>query len=145
MDLAPCDASFKGQYDMELINFNSLEEAGWNWTYPAVELQFDSRTANLTLEGYAYGVSLQKNPREQTREDYDVQGRFKVSFSGVIDPYHSDILVNTSSTPSWLRTVGFGNNSMNIGYGSEGLLSFYPSLWGATLICFIVSLGLSYF
>ncbi|CAI7623301.1 unnamed protein product [Penicillium pancosmium] len=145
MDLAPCDTSFKSQYYMNLITFGSLEEAGWNWTYPAVELQFDSHTVNFTLDGYAYGAAIRKNPWEQGWEDGDVQGRFKVSFSGVIDPYHSDILVNTSSTPSWLRTVGFGNNSMNIGYGSEGLLSFYPSLWGATLICFIVSLGLSYF
>lgn len=39
-------------------------------------------------------------------------------FQGVIDPYHSDVLVNDSATTRWLPTVGYGNNSTNIGYES---------------------------
>ena len=63
----------------------------------------------------------------------------------VIDPYHSDTLVNTSRTPTWLRTVGFGNNSMNIGYNSGSMSLPRPVRWEAAAIFSFVTLAVMYF
>lgn len=74
-----------------------------------------------------------------------LQGKIKISYFGVIDLYHSDILVNTSATPTWLRTVGFGNNSMNIGYDNGGALGWLLSiLLETTAISGVISLTLMY-
>lgn len=51
------------------------------------------------------------------------EGEFKLSFAGVIDRYHSDVLKNDTDTPTWIRTVGFNNNSVNIGFSEAGRLS----------------------
>ncbi|PWY92999.1 hypothetical protein BO94DRAFT_460703 [Aspergillus sclerotioniger CBS 115572] len=76
---------------------------------PTVDLQFDEKTANLSVQGYFYGSPY------NTGELLTV-GKFRLSFSGVLDAYHSDVLVNNTATPTWLRTVGFNNNSQNVGY-----------------------------
>ncbi|KAJ5698114.1 hypothetical protein N7462_000119 [Penicillium macrosclerotiorum] len=106
------------------------ETAGWNWTQPTVGLQFDSRTANFTLDGYflaqpfikensTYQYLDEGNIRLASAKGPDVtMGKISIKFEGVIDSYHSDVLVNNSATPTWLKSVGFGNNSMNIGNGS---------------------------
>ncbi|RAO69117.1 uncharacterized protein BHQ10_005129 [Talaromyces amestolkiae] len=79
-----------------------------NFTQPTINLEFDGWTAKLTLQGYAEG-SL-------TYEDRLYVGEFRLVLSAVIDEYHSDILQNDTSTPTWLRTVGYNNNPANIGY-----------------------------
>lgn len=145
MNLKSCDSSTESsQNRMTLVDRDYSNNAGWNWTYPAVEIQFDSQTANFTLSGYAAAIPYYINRADSLKSlgPDEVQGTIKVSFSGVIDSYHSDILVNTSSTPTWQRTVGFGNNSMNIGYDS-GSFGFPRALyWEAATICSVVSLAL---
>lgn len=74
----------------------------------------------------------------------EVQGKIKILFFGVTDPYHPDALVNTSTTPTWLRTVGFGNNSMNIGYNSGAPDWSHLSNWGAATFCSMISLAWIY-
>ncbi|KAJ5116976.1 hypothetical protein N7456_001324 [Penicillium angulare] len=136
MDLKSCDNSTEtSQNQMTLVDRDWSNNAGWNWTYPAVEIQFDSQTANFTLNGYAAAIPYLINrvdPLSALGPD-EVQGRIKVSFYGVIDPYYSDTLVNTSSTPTWLRTVGFGNNSVNIGYNSGSVALLRPIYWVVTI------------
>ncbi|KAJ5145815.1 uncharacterized protein N7515_000379 [Penicillium bovifimosum] len=145
MDLKPCNTSTEiSRNQMTLVDRDWSNNAGWNWTYPMVDVQFDSRTANFTLNGYAAGFPYPINPRGSMGRD-EVQGKIKVSFFGVIDSYHSDTLVNSSSTPTWLRTVGFGNNSANIGYGNGSLGSPRPLHWGAVAVCSVVSLAFMYF
>ncbi|KAJ5652888.1 hypothetical protein N7507_010314 [Penicillium longicatenatum] len=92
------------------------DNIGYNWTYPnpVLDLQFDGQTANLTVEGYFEGIPLGKY--DFNEDDLFVPGKAKLSFSGVIDTYHSDVLVNDSATPSWERSIGFGNDSANVGY-----------------------------
>ncbi|PYI08305.1 hypothetical protein BO78DRAFT_339471 [Aspergillus sclerotiicarbonarius CBS 121057] len=92
------------------IDFN-ISQAGLYLPDPVIDLQFDGRTANLSLEGYFGGY-------EDTNSVLLTVGKFKLSFSGVLDAYHSDVLANNTATPTWLRTVGFQNNSLNVGYTS---------------------------
>ncbi|KAJ5831954.1 hypothetical protein N7474_000265, partial [Penicillium riverlandense] len=137
MNLKSCNTSIESSQNyMSLVDRDYSNNAGWNWTYPAVDLQFDSQTANFTVNGYAaafpYRISYTEGGENRPLGPDEVQGKIKISFFGVIDPYHSDTLINTSTIPTWLRTVGFGNNSMNIGYDSGTLGWPHPSHWQAT-------------
>jgi hypothetical protein len=121
-----------------LISGN-IDINGSNLTFPnpKIDLQFDGTTANLSLQGY-----VEASP--ETTEGPPIPGEVRLTFSGVIDSYHSDILRNDTSTPTWLRTVGFNNNSANIGYttsgsksgqliGSLSLTAIVSALWLAIL------------
>lgn len=149
MDMKPCNSSMEnGQSYILLIDRDyGINTAGWDWTYPKFDMQFDSQTASLTVDGYAaafpYRISSENYSSPLVGSD-EVQGKIKISFVGVIDPYHSDTLVNTSTTPTWLRTVGFGNNSMNIGYNSGAPGWSHLSNWGPATICSIISLSWFY-
>jgi hypothetical protein len=82
-------------------------------------LEFDNKTANYTLDGYftaTPNISPNNTYGDQVFDTAIVQGRIKVTFAGVIDPYYSDIMVTDRATPSWLRTVGFNNNSQDFGF-----------------------------
>ncbi|KAJ5551878.1 hypothetical protein N7461_006576 [Penicillium sp. DV-2018c] len=150
MDLKACNTSTESSQNlMMLVDRDFTNNAGWNWTYPEVNIQFDGQTANFTLIGYAAGFPYllasddPLPPLGPTKDE--VQGKIKVSFYGVIDPYHSDTLVNTSTAPTWLRTVGFGNNSMNIGCNSGTMKVPRPVRWAAVAFCFFISLAVMYF
>ncbi|KAJ5554604.1 hypothetical protein N7513_004563 [Penicillium frequentans] len=57
MELGSCNTDIESkQNSMSLVDRDWSNNAGWNWTYPAVDLRFDSRTRNLTLYGYAAGL-----------------------------------------------------------------------------------------
>jgi hypothetical protein len=150
MDMKPCNSSIEsGQSYILLIDRDyGINTAGWDWTYPKVDIQFDSQTANLTVDGFAaafpYRNSNTAFGQNNLVNSDEVQGKIKISFFGVIDPYHSDALVNTSTTPTWLRTVGFGNNSMNIGYNSGAPDWSHLSNWGAATFCSMISLAWIY-
>ncbi|KAF3399098.1 hypothetical protein DPV78_006789 [Talaromyces pinophilus] len=96
--------------------------------YPKYQTTVDG-TANLSLQGYVVA-----NP---VNGEGQVPGQFRLTFSGVIDKYHSDVLRNYTSTPSWLRTVGFNNNSENTGYTNT--TSGSSHLMGSLLLNAIVS------
>ncbi|KAJ5715507.1 uncharacterized protein N7483_012688 [Penicillium malachiteum] len=116
LNMTGCNSSETTRWSGYLIVDSIMKMDGYNWTYPnpSLDLQFDSNMANLTIEGYFEGTPI---GNEDFNEDgLFVPGNIKISFLGVIDTYHSDVLVNDSSTPSWERSVGFNNNSANIGY-----------------------------
>jgi hypothetical protein len=103
---------------------------GWtDFTLPSMNATFNEKTANFTLEGkfaaYPYlrandtGYSGTPDGGEISIGD-SVQGTIRFTFRGNLDIYHSDVLDMNTTTPTWLRTVGFGNNSMNVGYTSGG-------------------------
>jgi hypothetical protein len=145
MDLKPCNSSFEsGQsYTLLIDRDYGLNTAGWKWKYPKVDIQFDSQTANLTVDGYAaafpYRNTITGYGQNNLVNSDEVQGKIKISFFGAIDPYHSDTLVNTSTIPTWLRTVGFGNNSMNIGHNSGAPGRSRLSNWGTATVFAIIS------
>ncbi|KAH8703523.1 hypothetical protein BGW36DRAFT_423084 [Talaromyces proteolyticus] len=106
-----CAGSSEWSFVMDKGYFN-----GTNLPSPNIDLQFDGSTANLTLQGYAEADPIYETGSTSTTGDTTIAGEFRLTFSGVIDTYHSDILRNDTSTPGWLRTVGFNNNSANFGY-----------------------------
>lgn len=92
---------------------------GTNLTNPTIDLQFDDSTANLTLQGYAEAGAVYGTEPFTTSGSTVVWGEFSLTLSGVIDKYHSDVLRNDTNTPTWLPTVGYNNNSANIGYTTQ--------------------------
>ncbi|KAJ5116919.1 hypothetical protein N7456_001267 [Penicillium angulare] len=115
-NMTDCNSTDTTQWVGTMIVDSIMNQDGYNWTYPnpTLDVQFDSTTANLTLEGYFQGAPIGQGTFRT--DELIVPGKLKLSFGGKIDTYHSDVLVNDSSTPSWERTVGFNNNSANIGY-----------------------------
>ncbi|KAF3395969.1 hypothetical protein F1880_006830 [Penicillium rolfsii] len=96
-----------------LANGTSAGDSGWPGM--AVNLEFDRTAANYTIQGYfkAYRAYGENNDRFG---GVPVEGQLNLRFRGKLDAYHSDVLVNDTATPTWLRTVGFNNNSQNIGF-----------------------------
>ncbi|KAJ5910615.1 hypothetical protein N7504_005258 [Penicillium tannophilum] len=100
------------------ISFNTTFN-GTVFTNPVVNLQFDTTTANFSMQGYFAANVISKTGPDfplDAEAEYTLVGKFAMSFSGVIDRYHSDILRNDTETPTWLPTVGYQNNSLNVGY-----------------------------
>lgn len=60
-----------------------------------------------------------------------IRGPIQVRFSGILDAYNSDILDVNLTELAWLRTVGFGNNSLNIADSSNRGHSLRSTLWRA--------------
>ncbi|KAJ5380872.1 Transcription factor [Penicillium cataractarum] len=103
---------------------------GWtDFKLPSMNATFNEKTADFILEGkfvaYPYlrandtGYIGTADGGEISIGD-SVQGTIRLTFKGELDTYHSDVLDMNTTTPTWLRTVGFGNNSMNAGYASGG-------------------------
>ncbi|KAJ5162144.1 hypothetical protein N7492_007536 [Penicillium capsulatum] len=103
-----------------------LEAGTWsnteNWSgfrYPTMNATFDDRTVDMTINGlFTASTNLRHNDSEimaQRSTVKDILGEITIRVHGVLDPYHSDVLDVNSSAPTWQRTVGFGNNSLNIG------------------------------
>ncbi|KAJ4005475.1 hypothetical protein NW752_002307 [Fusarium irregulare] len=122
------------------------------YDYPKTSLQFDDKTANMTFAAFWVAYAIQQpdydevvdNPSLPTWRHSTVIGRVSFNFSGVLDEYHSDVLSLENSSPVWQRTVGFGNNSANIGYGdtpdSRGERTVGRA--GLALMAVIVSIGI---
>lgn len=89
---------------------------------PVMNATFDDETANLTLE-----ATFKAIPPEDASTQDRVYGYIYFTFEGVLDSYHSDILDMDTTSLTWLRTVGFGNDTLNIGTSASG--RFSPNLW----------------
>ncbi|KAJ6160295.1 hypothetical protein N7470_003691 [Penicillium chermesinum] len=83
MDLKACDTSTEsGQNRMTLVDRDYTNNAGWNWTYPVVNIQFDSETANFTLVGYAAGFPYlidrydSSNPLGPNKDEVQERSKF---------------------------------------------------------------------
>ncbi|GLA28145.1 hypothetical protein M752DRAFT_296855 [Aspergillus phoenicis ATCC 13157] len=106
-----------------------------------LDLQFDEKTANLSLNGYFIGYQAVKVGTETLSTGVLVVGKMKLSFLGVLDAYHSDVLANNTATPTWLRTVGFQNNSLNVGYTSTASSVSKGRAFLATITALTVMIG----
>ncbi|GKZ57839.1 hypothetical protein AnigIFM60653_007443 [Aspergillus niger] len=106
-----------------------------------LDLQFDEKSANLSLNGYFIGYQAVKVGTETLSTGVLVVGKMKLSFLGVLDAYHSDVLANNTATPTWLRTVGFQNNSLNVGYTSTASSVSRERAVFATIIALTVMAG----
>jgi len=133
MKMPVCNTTeYKDEWRVNIMDWGSYyteDEGLWTgpveYHYPKTSLQFDDKTANLTFDAFWEGDPIRQpnydevvdNPSLPTWRHKEVIGRVSFNFSGVLDEYHSDILSLESPLPVWQRTVGFGNNPANIGYG----------------------------
>ncbi|KAJ5594713.1 uncharacterized protein N7459_000921 [Penicillium hispanicum] len=115
-NMTNCNSSDVVKWTGNLINQKLWKSLGFNTSYPdpVLSMQFDAETANLTIDGYFESTPV--GNASFNEDGLAVPGKIHMSFSGSLDAYHSDDLVNNSATPVWLKTVGFQNNSQNIGY-----------------------------
>lgn len=124
IDMTACNKSLENsRFLVNLIDGNWSGTEGLNWNYPEVNLYFDAKTANLSIDGGFTSVPSEPPSRSVTANEsgygqpkHTLQGKVKIQFSGDIDQYHSDVLVDDTSTPTCLRSVGSQNNSANIRY-----------------------------
>lgn len=115
-----------GDYRVDIQEFRSWQAEDWDdFRWPEISVMFDDKTANLTMDAVfsasPYVWPNTSNWQGPTTSDPGAHGFIQIRVSGVIDAYHSDSLSLEEKTPTWLRTVGFGNDSSNIGYDSGAI------------------------
>lgn len=115
-----------GDYRVDIQEFRPWQAEDWDdFRWPDISVMFDDKTANLTLDAvFSARPYLWPNATESSGRataSPGAHGFIQIYVSGVIDPYHSDSLSLEDETPTWLRTVGFGNDSSNIGYDSGAI------------------------
>jgi hypothetical protein len=160
MKIPVCNSTeYKEEWEVMILDegyYYDTDPGVWTgpveYDYPETSLQFDDKTANLTFSAFwvAYAIrqpnyrEVVNNPSLPTWRHSSVIGRVSFNFSGVLDEYHSDVLSLENPLPVWQRTVGFGNNSANIGYGdtpdSRGERTVGRA--GLALVAVIISLGI---
>ncbi|KAF5967729.1 hypothetical protein FBULB1_11109 [Fusarium bulbicola] len=120
-----CNATeLSGDYRVGIEEYKSWPAEDWDdFRWPDISVMFDDKTANLTMDAvfsarpYVWPNATTEWSGPQTGSP-GAHGFVQLRVSGVIDAYHSDSLSLDEKTPVWLRTVGFGNDSSNIGYDS---------------------------
>jgi hypothetical protein len=134
ISMPTCNSSYYyGNYTLSISELPGdvwWSTQGWtDYTLPSMNATFNENTAKFTLEGkFAAYPYLRANDTGYTGTvdggeisiGDSVQGTIRFTFKGGLDTYHSDVLNMNTTTPTWLRTVGFGNNSLNAGYTSGG-------------------------
>lgn len=139
INMTRCNADDTITWDTNLISQTWWRNVGYNYSYPdpVLDIRFDGQSANLTLTGYfdATPAPVGKNTFDTT--DIEAQGQIKISFSGVIDTYHSDELVRDSATPTWLRTVHLQNRTMDEYESSAASEKDVAGAWVLALVSFV--------
>ncbi|RBR25714.1 uncharacterized protein FIESC28_01467 [Fusarium coffeatum] len=160
MKVPVCNSTeYKDEWRVTILDqgyYFTQDEGLWTgsveYDYPKTSLQFDNKTANMTFAAFwvAYAIKqpnyheVVDNPSLPTWRHSSVIGRVSFNFSGVLDEYHSDVLSLENSSPVWQRTVGFGNNPANIGYGDTPDNGADRTIGGIglALMAVIVSIGI---
>ncbi|KAJ6114796.1 hypothetical protein N7486_000574 [Penicillium sp. IBT 16267x] len=125
ISMPACNTSTEyGNWSLSIGQRPWWNNEGWEgFSLPVMNATFDDKTANLTMEGTFVAMPFLRSnitnyvgggQGELSSNDM-VQGRIRFTFEGVLDPYHSDVLDMNATSPTWLRTVGFGNDTLNIG------------------------------
>ncbi|GLA81428.1 hypothetical protein AtubIFM56815_005079 [Aspergillus tubingensis] len=136
-----CNDSDTVAWDFFLAPWD-INAAGGYLPGAALDLHFDGKTANLSLNSYFIGYEVFKEGTKTISSSMLAVGEIKLRFLGVLDAYHSDVLANNTATPTWLRTVGFQNNSLNVGYTSTANSFSEGRAVSATIIALTVMIGL---
>ncbi|KAJ5667434.1 hypothetical protein N7507_003298 [Penicillium longicatenatum] len=87
-----------------------VANSSFNGTYfpdPTINLQFDATTANLTLEGYFEADPMYLEANDWEEGPVLFTGKSLMTFAGVIDSYHSDVLKNAAQVVKYeSQTLG---------------------------------------
>ncbi|KAJ5152637.1 uncharacterized protein N7482_009115 [Penicillium canariense] len=115
-NMTSCNGTKDTNWAATLISPYLWELAGYNVSYPAptLDIVFDSETAHITLNAYisaVQGCEVHNSNQDFCDAMTIIEAKVTITFKGTIDSYHSDELETNSSTPTWLRTVGFNNGT----------------------------------
>jgi hypothetical protein len=115
-NMTSCNGTKDIVWDAYMISNFYWPGTGSNVSYPdpTLDIVFDSKTANLTLDAYVQAIQgCNESPKHQNFCDGEVivEAKMTITFGGTIDSYHSDELKTDSSKPAWTRTVGFKNST----------------------------------
>ncbi|KAL2857302.1 hypothetical protein BJY01DRAFT_242373 [Aspergillus pseudoustus] len=93
--------------------FDGLESV----PFPTVQLAFDDASASFSIRSSVLANTLadRSDEDEEAPVTPQISAKLSIEFLGSIDPARSDIL-SEKAPVTWMRTVGFSNNSMNLGY-----------------------------
>lgn len=145
ISMPACNSSYyNGDWKVSLLEVPGEDwwsTKGWKgFTLPILNVTFDTQTADFALNGdFAANPFLRSNDTDYNGGTAGelgpaIQGTIGFTFKGVLDAYHSDVLNTNTSSPIWLRTVGFGNNTLNIGNSNSAAGQLGPSQWAMTVI-----------
>ncbi|KAF4503097.1 hypothetical protein FAGAP_652 [Fusarium agapanthi] len=136
-----------GNYRVGMEEYRSWQAEDWDdFRWPDISVLFDDKTANLTMDA-VFSARLYVWPNATTKWSGPQTGSpgahafIEIRVSGAIDARHSDLLSLKDETPVWLRTVGFGNDSSNIGYDSGTIklsFEFTISIMAIALVIMVV-------
>lgn len=145
VNMPACNSSREyGNWTMRVPQRPSWDTENWDdFDVPIMRANFGAHAASLVMDGsfmaspyVRYNVSGSSRP--EIFPGTIMRGNIQVRFEGVFDAYHSDILDVNSTAPAWLRTVGFGNNSLNIA-DSSGERHVRSALLSALGVPFLVA------
>ncbi|PLB48805.1 hypothetical protein P170DRAFT_383111 [Aspergillus steynii IBT 23096] len=132
-----CNSSMEtGNWTVELQVGKWPLTKGWSgFRLPTTNTSFNDRTANVSISGIFRATAwLHTNASRTLAVGSSILGSLELEFRGILDPYHSDVLDMDSPTPKWLRTVGFGNNSLNIDNDATSAAATSWALRGGSII-----------
>ncbi|KAJ5734938.1 uncharacterized protein N7483_000063 [Penicillium malachiteum] len=99
--IANCSGIEVSSWQFTSLSYNTTSNYNaTNFTNPVINLQFDGQTANLSMKGYASVMPEYKTGPVYQEGCVAFAGEFTITFSGVIDLYHSDALRNDTATPT---------------------------------------------
>lgn len=115
-NMTSCNGTQDIDWAATMISNDYWPDTGSNITYPdpTLDIVFDDKTANLTLNAYiqaVQGCEVKSRSKRFCSADIIVIAKMAITFEGTIDSYHSDELETTSSKPTWVKTVGFSNST----------------------------------
>ncbi|KAJ5951299.1 uncharacterized protein N7479_009712 [Penicillium vulpinum] len=148
IDMLACNTSkYYGNWSLRVSQSLSYETRGWSdFVLPNMTVDFNTHAANLTMDGdFAAAPYLRSNnsgyPHSGVMSGTTLQGPIQIRFQGVLDAYNSDILDVNSTSPAWLRTVGFGNNSLNIANSLSQGCRLRSALWSALVVPILLAVA----
>lgn len=89
------------------VGFGDNIPSAWavDYSNPNLEFEFDEQRLNMTLEAKNAGTIWDSD--KEGSDKFMYRGGVGVTFRGVIDSWHSDVLLTNSSKPAWRQTVGY--------------------------------------
>jgi hypothetical protein len=93
--------------DTVYVQFGDNIPEAWavDYSWPDLDFEFDEKGLNMTLEAKNAGTI--SNYYNEGSKRFMYQGDTRITFRGVIDSWHSDVLLINSSKPAWRQTVGY--------------------------------------
>jgi hypothetical protein len=115
MNMSTCTRT-EGWWGVDPISIDGNRDDISGVTNPTLQLTFDDSSASFSIQSWIYANAFAKTDEETPR----ISGILTIDFLGRIDAARSDVL-NEGTPVTWTPSMGFGNNSLSLDYGSGAL------------------------